>query len=175
METIATTLIAGLIGGLGASVVTEGYFRPRALRTEIQGRLFEKTYDARIASYEAVLEMFSGAYWLETKARLSGKPPEAAELRRLEFIEQIQRQLIRLPVIGTYEVAAAASAAFDYYIQHSLNFTPDIRRAWVDQYFNPLVDAMRRDLHQDQIRGELTERVFPDELDRFTEQKTSKP
>lgn len=164
--TLVTTLVAGLIGGLGSTIITESYFHPRHFRSETQAELYRETYSKRVESYQMILGMFSQAYWLE-RSLTAESSEETQDRRRLEFIEQIQRELGRFPVVGTLEVHSLAFKALDYYIENARKFTPDVRRKWIDLYYSPLVQAMRRDLYQDEIRKEMGEQVFPESLEKL--------
>jgi hypothetical protein len=166
ISTLVTTLVAGLIGGLGSTIITESYFRPQHFRSETRAALYRETYNKRVDSYQTVLGMFSQAYWLE-RSLTAESSEETRRSRRLVFIEQIQRELGRLPVVGTLEIHGLAFKALDYYIENFRKFTPDVRRKWIDLYYSPLLQAMRRDLYQDEIRKEMGEQVFPESLEKL--------
>jgi len=158
-----------MIGGLGSTIVTELYFRPRHFQSETRAGLYRETYNKRVDSYQTILGMFSQAYWLERNLA-SESSEEARDRRRLEFIQQIQGALGRLPVVGTLEINSLAFKALDYYIENARKFTPQVRTRWIDLYYSPLVQAIRRDLYQDEIREEMGKQVFPESLQKL-EQK----
>jgi hypothetical protein len=143
---------------LGSNLIIEHYYRSAQLRTQIQAELFRATYDKRIESYQAILQMFSDAYWLErvTKNR---KPDEKTTLQ-LQLMQNVQREIIRASPIIDQKAFKLSFDALNYYIQHSNDFTPAVRRKWIDTYVTPLVEAMRQDLHRDAIAQGVGEGVF---------------
>jgi hypothetical protein len=155
-KTILATLVGGVLG-MGSTLLVEHYYRPAQLRTQIQAELFRATYDKRIESYQAILQMFSDVYWLEREAT---SKPETKRESQLELIQNVQRQIIRAMPIIDQKAYSLAFDALDYYIQHSNNFTPEVRKKWIDLHVNPLVDAIRKDLHQDEIVRGVGESIF---------------
>jgi len=53
-----------------------------------------------------------------------------------------------------------AFTAFDRYIEQSAKWTPELRQKWVNDYVNPLIEAMRADLRQDEITKGVGESIF---------------
>lgn len=141
---VITTLIAGLIGGLGSTLLVESYYRPKQLRTEIQSHIYLQTYDKRVQLYQSLIEMFSDAYWLEVE--LKNEPSETVrEKRRLVLMQKIQRDITRSSVITNHTIFVLSFNAFNFYVENCHNFTPDIRRKWLSEYFDPLLKAIRVD------------------------------
>ncbi len=166
LTTAIPALFGALIGGIGTTVLNEAYFQPQHFRTEVRAQLYRETYERRVASYETLLQLFSDVSWLE---RQLGAEPNLDKRDRLRFelIQRVQRQLTTLPVIANVHVYEAAFKALDYYVKNARNFTPEVRRKWITEYYSPLVKAMRDDLYQDEIREELAKQVFPESLDKF--------
>ena len=75
-KTLITSLIAGLVGGLGSTILIESYYRPKQQRTDIQYQIYQQTYGTRVESYQSLVEMFSDAYWLEVE--LKDDPSDSA-------------------------------------------------------------------------------------------------
>ncbi len=151
------TLIASLVGGViavGGTLIVEHYYRPAQLRTQIQAELFRATYDKRIESYQAIVQMFSDVYWVERE------PAKDKDQRRREVIQNAQRQIIRAMPIIDRKAFDLAFKALDNYIEQSANFTPEVRRKWINDYVNPLVEAIRKDLRQDEITKGIAENIF---------------
>lgn len=97
------------------------YYRPAQLRTQIQAELFRATYDNRIESYQAIVQMFSDVYWLERE------PTKDKEQRRTEVLQRTQREIIRSSPIVDRKVFELAFEAFNNYIAQSANFKPELR------------------------------------------------
>jgi hypothetical protein len=153
LKTILASLVGGVIAVSGTLIV-EHYYRPAQQRMQIQAELFRATYDNRIESYQAIVQMFSDVYWLERE------PAKDKEQRRKEVLQNIQRQIIRSSPIVDRKVFELAMRAFNNYIEQSANFTPELRTKWVNDYVNPLVEAMRADLRQDEITKGVAENIF---------------
>ena len=154
MKTLTASLVGGLIA-VGGALIIEHYYRPAQLRTQIQAELFRATYDKRIESYQAIVQMFSDVYWLERQP--AGKDKEK---RRIEVLQRTQREIIRSTPIVDRQVFDLAFKAFNAYIEQSANFTPELRTKWINDYVTPLAEAMRRDLRQDEITKGVGENIF---------------
>jgi hypothetical protein len=154
-------LFAGLLGGLGSLLVSELYFRPKQFQNETRVALYRETYTKRIESYQSILAMFSQVYWLERNLKAETSAKSSKEKRRLEYIEGVQRELHRPPVLATEEIFKLALAALNFYIENARDFTPEVREKWINQYYNRLVKAIREDLYQDEIRQGIANEVFP--------------
>lgn len=139
---------------MGGTLIVEHYYRPAQLRTQIQAELFRATYDKRIESYQAIVQMFSDVYWVERE------PAKDKDQRRREVIQNAQRQIIRAMPIIDRKAFDLAFKALDNYIEQSANFTPEVRRKWINDYVNPLVEAIRKDLRQDEITKGIAENIF---------------
>jgi hypothetical protein len=125
---------------------------------QIQAELFRATYEKRVELYQGILQMFSDVYWIERKAANLGK----AEMnrRRTELIRNVQRQIGSGAAIMNKRTFELAFDALNYYIAHSDNFTAQVRSEWVSKHFDPLVVAIRKDLHQDEIAEAVGEKIF---------------
>jgi len=111
-KTLVTTLVAGLIGGLGSTILIESYYRPKQLRTEIHSQIYQQTYDKRVQLYQSLIEMFSDAYWLEVK--LKDEPSESVrKKRRIDLMQKIQRHIIRSSVIAEKRIYDLSFDAFN--------------------------------------------------------------
>jgi len=147
-----------IIVGLGSFFLAELYFHPRQLRTQIQAELYKETYSQRVSSYQAILELFPAAYWIEREA--SSEP--LTDPRRRDLVQRVQREVTRIAPITTFEIYSLAFKALDFYIVNAGHLSTVSRKQWVADCFTPLVNAMRRDLHQDEIGKEISNMVFPD-------------
>jgi hypothetical protein len=157
LKTLTATFVGGMLA-LSSNIIIEYYFRSAQLRTQIQAELFRATYDKRIESYQAIVQMFSDAYWLEITSK--SMDPSAQSKLRTEYMQKVQREIIRASPIIDQKVFTLALQAFNFYIERSNNFTPAVRTEWINLHVTSLVEAMRKDLHRDEIAQGVAEGVF---------------